>query len=64
MAFLNDDEVAELLNGDISDVEELDEGPDINYETLDEILLEIPDVEVMYLYIFCDIYLFILYLNI
>lgn len=37
MAYLNDDELTELINSDISDVDELDEGPDINFKTLDEI---------------------------
>jgi len=35
---LSDEEVAELLQGDISDLEELDEGDDINIDNLNEIL--------------------------
>jgi len=40
---LSDEEVAELLQGDISDVEELDEGDDINIDNLNEILIKFPD---------------------
>lgn len=40
---LSDDEVAELLQGDISDIEELDEGDDINIDNLNEILNQFPD---------------------
>lgn len=43
MAKLNDEEVAALLHGDISDIEDFDE-IEINYENLDEILLEVPDI--------------------
>lgn len=51
---LSDEEVAELLQGDISDLEELDEGDDINLDNLNEILNQFPDsLEVStYLYIF------------
>lgn len=56
MASLNDDEIAELINGDVSDLDEFDEGSDINFETLDEILLQFPDVvDVMYLFKYNDI---------
>jgi len=40
---LSDEEVAELLQGDISDLEELDEGDDINIDNLNEILNQFPD---------------------
>ncbi|KAE9522188.1 hypothetical protein AGLY_017448, partial [Aphis glycines] len=40
---LNDDDIVNLLNGDVSDIEEFDEGEDINYENLDEILSTIPN---------------------
>lgn len=40
---LSDDEVAELLQGDISDLEELDEGDDINIDNLNEILNQFPN---------------------
>lgn len=40
---LNDDDISELLNGDVSDIEEFDEGEEINYENLDEILSTIPN---------------------
>lgn len=40
---LSDEEVAELLQGDISDIEELDEGEDINIENLNAILNQFPD---------------------
>lgn len=56
IASLNDDEVFELLNGDLSDVEEFNEGLDVNFEIFDEILLGFLDIiEVMHLYIFSDI---------
>jgi len=35
--------VAELLQGDVSDLEELDEGDDINIDNLNEILNQFPD---------------------
>lgn len=34
---LSEEEVAELLRGDVSSIEELDEGDDINFENLNEI---------------------------
>lgn len=40
---LNDDDIVNLLNGDVSDIDEFDEGEDINYENLDEILSTIPN---------------------
>lgn len=40
---LTDEEVAELLQGDVSDLEELDEGDDINIDNLNEILNQFPD---------------------
>jgi len=40
---LTDEEVAELLQGDLSDLEELDEGDDINIDNLNEILNQFPD---------------------
>lgn len=40
---LKDDDIADLLNGDVSDIEEFDEVEDINYENLDEILSTIPN---------------------
>lgn len=35
--------MAELLQGDVSDLEELDEGDDINIDNLNEILNQFPD---------------------
>jgi len=40
---LNDDDISELLNGDVSDIEEFDEDEKINYENLEEILSTIPN---------------------
>jgi len=40
---LNDDDIVNLLNGDVSDIEEFDEGEEINYENLEEILSTIPN---------------------
>jgi len=49
---LSDDIIADLLNGDVSDIEEFDEGDDISYENLDELLLEFPDtVEVIIIFV-------------
>ncbi|KAL4112420.1 hypothetical protein QTP88_016213 [Uroleucon formosanum] len=46
---LSDEEVAELLQGDISDLEELDEGDDINTDNLNEMLNQFPDnIEELY----------------
>lgn len=39
---LKDDDIAELLNGDVSDIEEFDEGEEINFGNLDEMLSEFP----------------------
>jgi len=48
---LEDKAIADLLNGDVSDVEEFDEGDVISYENLDEVLFQLPDtIEVS---IFC-----------
>jgi len=45
---LSDDIIADLLNGDVSDIKEFDEGNNVTYENLDELLLEFPDtVEVI-----------------
>lgn len=40
---LSEDEVADLLHGDLSDIGELDEGDDVNIENLNEILNQFPD---------------------
>jgi len=49
---LSDDIIADLLNGDVSDIEEFDEGDDISYEHLDELLLEFPNtVEVIIIFV-------------
>lgn len=47
MSQLTDDDIVRLLNGDVSDIEEFDEGDDIHFDNLDKILSEFPcDTEV------------------
>lgn len=63
---LSDDEVAELLQGDISDIEELDEGDDIQIDNLNELLNQFPDtfdvsISIYHVYIYKYIFFLILF---
>lgn len=45
---LNDDDIVDLLNRNISDIDEFNERKEVNFENLDEVLSELHrDIEVI-----------------